>query len=283
MRHKEQHHSLRSLICIQWGCSCSDREWLPAMLCNIFNAKGLFHIVLQPLSTGCVDTILVFSFVQARQNTKPFNYLSPPFFSNTNPYFWLNVVLQQKGKHVPVAFNYNYERIWITMLCLWRGGIKSPENMGNLSNGDHGQGRYWFSSLQRLNVSRNKACQDISCPNTQLRPSSDVTGHISPAAHDTLPPDHLLRGQELPGSELWVRQRLHGPSLVLQPVQLNPGGERLLHDLRATQLHGPPVLHAEGRVSWLPEVDGLQQLYPLVPDDSTGEPVIVCKDNGRLL
>lgn len=31
--------------------------------------------------------------------------------------------------------------------------------MGNLSNGDHGQGKYCFSSLLRLNVSCYKACQ----------------------------------------------------------------------------------------------------------------------------
>lgn len=50
--------------------------WLPALLHNIFNVKGLFHIVLQPLSTGGVDTILVFSFFDACQNMKLVNYLS---------------------------------------------------------------------------------------------------------------------------------------------------------------------------------------------------------------
>lgn len=36
------------------------------------------------------------------------------------------------------------------MLCLSRGSIKSPENMWILSNKDHGQGVYCFSSLLTL-------------------------------------------------------------------------------------------------------------------------------------
>lgn len=64
-------------------------QWLPARPRNIFNVKGLFHIVLQSLSTGRVDTILVLSFVYACQNTKPFNYLFLFLKKklNTNPYF----------------------------------------------------------------------------------------------------------------------------------------------------------------------------------------------------
>lgn len=59
---------------LRW--SRGQSECRPAPLHNILNANGLFHIVLLPLSPGPVDTILVFSFVHACQNTKPVNYLS---------------------------------------------------------------------------------------------------------------------------------------------------------------------------------------------------------------
>lgn len=58
-----------------------------SLLPNIFNAKGMFYIVLLSLCCGHVDTILALSFVHACQNTKP--VIIYPFspYPNTSPYF----------------------------------------------------------------------------------------------------------------------------------------------------------------------------------------------------
>lgn len=85
-------------------------------------------------------------------------------------------------------------------------------------------------------------------------------------------PDHLLRGQKLPRSLLWVQQRMLRPAFPLQPLQLHQSGQRWLDGLWETQLHGLPVLPEEGRLSWLPALDGIQWLCAILPYDPYGEP-----------
>lgn len=70
--------------------------------------------------------------------------------------------------------------------------------------------------------------------------------------------DHLLRGQELPGSLLRVRQWLQQPAEVLQPLQLHPSGGRILGNIRETKLHGLPVCAVPRRISRVPVLAGEQ-------------------------
>ncbi len=84
--------------------------------------------------------------------------------------------------------------------------------------------------------------------------------------------DHILRGQKFPGSAPWVHERLCWPPPLLQPLQLHPGGERLLHGVWETPLPGTPVLPPQGGVLWQPAHDWYQRLYPLLPHDSHGKP-----------
>lgn len=69
--------------------------------------KGRFHSVLCPLSAGCVDTILVLSFVHACQHTKLVIYLSF-FFKQKEIHIYDRMLCSnKKGTHMLVAFSYN--------------------------------------------------------------------------------------------------------------------------------------------------------------------------------
>lgn len=74
----------------------------------------------------------------------------------------------------------------------------------------------------------------------------------------SLPTDHLLWRQELPRSLVWVQQWLSWAQHPCQSLQLCASGEWLLGAVREAQLHGLPVHPEQGRVPWLPALDGLQ-------------------------
>lgn len=78
--------------------------------------------------------------------------------------------------------------------------------------------------------------------------------------------DCLLRGPQLPGPPLGVQQWLHGHFQALQLLQLHPGQWRSLGGLPEAQLHGVSVHSGARRVPRLPQLDGFQQLHPLLPD-----------------
>lgn len=107
-------------------------------------------------------------------------------------------------------------------------------------------------------------------PTTSIPPDHSLTLNPTTAFFFSPPKDHILRGQELPGALPRVQQRQRRPPLLLQQVQLHPGGERLLHGLREAQLHGQPVLPAEGRVRRQPARDWHERLRPILPDDPSG-------------
>lgn len=76
--------------------------------------------------------------------------------------------------------------------------------------------------------------------------------------------DHILWGQKLPGSLLWVRHRLPWHASPLQPLQLHQGGEWLLGAVWEAQLHRLPVRSDQRGVPRLPALDGLQRHHPLL-------------------
>lgn len=77
--------------------------------------------------------------------------------------------------------------------------------------------------------------------------------------------DYLLWGEKLPGSLLWVRQRLLRHAPTFQSMQLYPGGEWMLGPVRETQLLWFPVCVNQGWVSRLSALDGLQWHHSILP------------------
>lgn len=65
-----------------YGClmrTCRAGEWLPALLAYLLNSRALFHIVLEPLSAGRVDTMLVSSSVHTHIKTPNLLIIYPCF------------------------------------------------------------------------------------------------------------------------------------------------------------------------------------------------------------
>lgn len=69
------------------------------------------------------------------------------------------------------------------------------------------------------------------------------------------PLDRLLRGQELPGSQVRVRRQLRRLPLLPEPLQLSSCREWDLGDLREAELLGLPVHPHQGRVPRIPELE----------------------------
>lgn len=65
------------------------------------------------------------------------------------------------------------------------------------------------------------------------------------------PADYFLRGEELPGSVLWVQHRLLRHPHAPEPLQFLQGGQWLLCGVRPPKLPGEPGLLKTGGLPWL--------------------------------